>query len=66
MCCAERAAIFVGSDHGAAVFWDRYIAYETSQAALATGGDHSRVAALYRRVLKASARWDPNPPGGIC
>lgn len=48
----ERATALVGTDYGASVFWDRYISYETGQAAREVGGDMSRVAAIYRRVLK--------------
>ena len=32
----ERGASLVGSDYGADVFWDRYIAFETARA----GADH--------------------------
>ena len=44
----ERGAAYVGSDHAGDVFWDRYLAFEATQA----GDDHSRVAALYRRILQ--------------
>lgn len=56
----ERGASLVGCDHGAGPFWDGYIAFE---AARGEGGDVSRVAALYQRVLLLPLRgveayWD--------
>lgn len=48
----ERGASLVGSDYGADVFWDRYIAFETARA----GADHSRVSQVFRRALQHPLR----------
>lgn len=50
----ERGARFVGSDYGADVFWDRYIAFETARA----DANHSRrvVSHVYRRALQQPLR----------
>jgi pre-mRNA-processing factor 39 len=48
----ERAAKHVGTDYGADIFWERYIAFETKCA----GADHSRVFAIYRRLLQLPIR----------
>ena len=48
----QRGAAVVGSDYGADVFWDRYIAFETARA----DADHSRVSSVYRRALQLPLR----------